>query len=127
VGDENTHATMPKQSIGSGTTSKTLTECVRKRAYNDKFDDDLSELMSTSFTQMLSWADQNSGGIEMRAQVISTNQRAIDFYATFGFKVTDVISLRAENSHNGLTSLHDCSQEDSNSEVTKLIMTRDQL
>jgi len=92
-----------------------------------KFDDDLSGLMSTSFTQMLSWADQNSGGIEMRAQVISTNQRAIDFYATFGFKVTDVISLRAEISHNGLTSLHDCSPVDSNSEVTKLIMTRDQL
>ena len=42
VGDENMHATIPKQSIGSGTTSKTLTERVRKRVYNDKFNDDLS-------------------------------------------------------------------------------------
>ena len=42
VGDENMHATMPKQSIGSGTTSKTLTERVSKRAYDDEFDDDLS-------------------------------------------------------------------------------------
>jgi hypothetical protein len=33
---------MPKQSIGGGATSKTLTEHVRKRACDDEFDDDLS-------------------------------------------------------------------------------------
>jgi len=92
-----------------------------------KFEDDLSGLMTTSFTQMLSWVNQISGGIEMRAQVISSNRRAIDFYGVFDFKVTNVISLRTENSQDGTTSLQDCSVEDSNTGVTKIIMTRDQL
>jgi hypothetical protein len=44
VGNENKHATKPKQSIGGGTTSKTLTERVRKRASEDEFNEDLSPI-----------------------------------------------------------------------------------
>lgn len=90
-----------------------------------KLEAGLPGLMTESFTHMLSWADHISGGIEMRAQVISTNQRAIDFYDSFGFKATNVINLRAAISPDGLTSLHDSSPEDSNTGVTKIIMTRD--
>jgi hypothetical protein len=41
MGNENIHSTTPNQSIGNGTTSKTVTEQVRKRASDDYFSNDI--------------------------------------------------------------------------------------
>ena len=90
-----------------------------------RLEEDFPGLMKTCFTQMLAWVELTFGDFEMRAQVISTNERAIDFYQFFGFKVGNVVSLRGENSHDGVSSFFDCSEELSNTDITKVIMIRD--
>ena len=92
-----------------------------------KFESTATGLMSVSFAQMLAWSHHLFGEIQTIAQVISTNQRAINFYEDFGFKVSHKIRLKVAISAEGVASLNDCPVEESDTEVTKLIMTRDSL
>jgi hypothetical protein len=78
--------------------------------------------MRMALQEILTWGNEILGISEYSLQVISTNERAIEFYKELGFLVNQRVNLRTEHFLDGSTNLVPSTKENSNTTDEMLIM-----